>query len=484
LHKLIKEGLTFDDVLVLPKYSDILPQDVDTKTRLTKDIILNSPIISASMDTVTESRTAIAMARQGGIGFVHCNMSIENQATEVDKVKRSEHGVITDPFSLTQNHYVYEADQLMERYHISGVPIVENQKLIGIITNRDLRFETNHKKKIYEVMTKDDLITAREGISLSDAQKILSEHKIEKLPLVDENYILKGLITIKDIEKSIKYPSASKDCHGRLIVGAAVSLSDDMIERIEALRDVKVDIICLDTSFGYSKIVIDAVKKIKSKFPDLPLLAGNVVTKEGVLDLIDAGADAIKVGFGSGSIATSRIISGVGIPQISAIYECAEAARKFNIPIVSDGGIHFSGDITKAIVAGANAVMIGELFAGTSESPGETEFFKGRKYKPYRGMSSGNTYGKNGYENNYNKHLGQISPEGVEGRVIFKGTVKEVIYHLVSGLKAGMSYSGAKTIDELIDGGRFIKISRASYEESHPHDILITSETSNYSIDF
>lgn len=477
MHKLTKEGLTFDDVLLIPAQSDILPKDVDLSTNLTKTIVLNAPLMSAAMDTVTEARMAIAIARQGGIGIIHKNMSIEAQAGEVDKVKRSEHGVISDPFFLSANHYVYEATELMAKYHISGVPITENGKLVGILTNRDMRFETNHSKKIFEVMTKDGLITAPEGTSLEQAKAILTKYKVEKLPIVDEKNYLKGLITIKDIEKAIKYPNSAKDKNGRLLVGAAVGIGEDIPDRIDALLAKKVDVIVIDTAHGHQKNVLATVKRVKNAYPDLPLIAGNVATGAATIALIEAGADAVKVGVGPGAVCTTRVIAGVGVPQITAIYDCAAAAKPYGIPVIADGGIKFSGDITKAIAAGASVCMLGRLFSGCEESPGETELYQGRKYKVYRGMDSlaviENNDARTGEQ--------QFVPEGVEGRVAYKGFVADEIYQLTGGLRAGMGYCGVATIDELREKGAFMKITAAGLRESHPHDIQITKESPNYS---
>ncbi len=481
--KFVKEGLTFDDVLLIPQKSDVLPKDVDVRTQLTKKIRLNIPIMSAGMDTVTEARLAIAIAREGGIGIIHKNMSIEAQALEVDKVKRSEHGVIVDPFYLSPEHVIGDAVELMERYHISGVPITdENKKLVGILTNRDVRFENDMNKKIKEVMTKERLVTAREGTSLEEAQKILKSRKIEKLPIVDEEGYLKGLITIKDIEKSIQYPNSAKDENGRLLVGAAVGVTRDMIERIEALIDAGVDVIVVDTAHGHSKGVIDAVKEIKSIFPEIQLIAGNVATGEATEDLIRAGADAVKVGIGPGSICTTRVIAGIGVPQITAVYDCARAAKKYGIPIIADGGIKYSGEITKAIAAGANVCMLGSLFAGTEESPGETVIYKGRSFKVYRGMGSTAAMESGSRDRYFQEDSKKLVPEGVEGRVPYRGRLKDIVYQLVGGLKAGMGYCGTPTIRDLQEKGKFIRITSAGLVESHPHDISITKEAPNYSV--
>lgn len=457
----ISEGLTFDDVLILPSKLSVNYDDINLTTKLTRSISLNTPLISAALETVTESKMAIAISRQGGIGIIHKNMSIEQQATEVDKVKRSQHGVITDPFFLSPNNYIYEADELMAKFHISGVPVCENGKLVGIITNRDLRFETNREKKIYEVMTSKNLITVPEGTNFEDAKKIFAKHKIEKLPIVDTDNKLKGLITIKDIEKPIKYPNSSRDSNGRLLVGAAVGCDDDVILRVEKLIEAKVDVVVVEEVYGYSDKVIMTVKLLKQKFPSLQIIAGNVVTAEAVYELIDAGADAIKVGFGTSSVSAAHIVSGVGMPQLTAIFNCAETAKKYDIPIISDGGIKYSGDITKAIAAGASVCMIGNMFASCEESPGDIELYHGRKYKTHKGF----------VENNL---------ENVEGRVVYTGKLSDMAKHLLNGLKSGMYYCGAQTIEDLqqVD---FIKITEAGMRESHPHDIQITKETYNYS---
>jgi len=481
--KLIKEGLTFDDVLLIPQKSKVLPKEVSVKTRLTNKIKLNIPIMSAGMDTVTESRLAIAIAREGGIGIIHKNMSIERQAMEVDKVKRSEHGVIVDPFHLSPDHVISDALELMERYHISGVPITdENQKLVGILTNRDIRFQNDFSKKIDEIMTKENLVTAKEGTTLEEAEKILRKWKIEKLPIVDDEGTLKGLITIKDIEKAIKYPNRATDERKRLLVGAAIGITGDMMERVAALVKAGVDVVVLDTAHGHSEGVINAVEKIKGEYPDLQVVAGNVATAEAVEDLIKAGADAVKVGIGPGSICTTRVVAGIGVPQITAIYDCAQAAKKYNIPIIGDGGIKYSGDIPKAIAAGADVVMIGSLFAGTEESPGETVIYKGRSFKVYRGMGSLGAMAAGSKDRYFQEDAKKFVPEGVEGRVPYKGALRETIYQMVGGLKAGMGYCGAPTIEELKENGKFIKITGAGLKESHPHDIHITKESPNYSV--
>jgi len=477
-----KEGLTFDDVLLIPQKSSILPKDIDTSTYLTRDIKLNIPLMSAAMDTVTESRLAIAIAREGGIGIIHKNMSIEEQATEVDKVKRSEHGVIVDPFYLSPEHVIYDALELMKKYRISGVPITENGKLVGILTNRDLRFETNYNKKIKEVMTKDNLITAPEGTTLAEAKEILRKYKIEKLPIVDKEGYLKGLITIKDIEKTIQYPNSAKDSNGRLLVGAAVGVTRDMMDRVEALVKAKVDVIVIDSAHGHSANVINGVKMIKEKYPDLPVIAGNVATGEGTKDLIEAGADAVKVGVGPGSICTTRVIAGIGVPQITAINDSYEVAKEYNIPIIADGGIKYSGDITKAIAAGANVVMLGNIFAGTEESPGETEIYQGRRFKVYRGMGSLGAMQRGSKDRYFQEDATKLVPEGVEGRVPYKGPLSEVVFQLVEGLKHGMGYCGTRTIEELKTNSKFVRITSAGLKESHPHNINITKEAPNYSL--
>ncbi|WP_010165911.1 IMP dehydrogenase [Candidatus Epulonipiscium viviparus] len=480
--KIIKEGLTFDDILLIPAYSTILPKDVDLKTKLTRTITINVPFLSAGMDTVTESTMAIALARQGGIGIIHKNMSIRAQQEEVDKVKRSENGVIKNPFSLSKDHYVYEANALMAKFRISGVPITEDGKLVGILTNRDLRFETNYEKKISEVMTSKDLVTAREGTTLEQAKEILSRHRIEKLPIVDEKNNLKGLITIKDIEKNIRFPYAAKDDHGRLLVGAAVGVTDDVMYRVAALDSVSVDVITVDTAHGHSLGVIDTVKNIKKAYPNLQVIAGNVATYSATKALIDAGADAIKVGIGPGSICTTRVVSGVGVPQITAIEDCANAAMGTGVPIIADGGIKFSGDVVKAIGMGADACMMGSMLAGCEESPGEMELFQGRKYKVYRGMGSIAAMEQGSKDRYFQSDAKKLVPEGVEGRVPYKGEVADTIFQMIGGLRAGMGYAGARTIQELKETARFTKITSAGLKESHPHDIQITKESPNYSI--
>ncbi len=479
--KFLKEGLTFDDVLLIPQKSEVIPRDVDLTTNLTREIKLNIPLMSAAMDTVTEAKLAIAIAREGGVGIIHKNLSIEEQADQVDKVKRSEHGVIVDPFHLSPDHLVSDAMSLMEKYRISGVPITENGKLVGIITNRDIRFETNFSKKIKEAMTSENLITAPVGTDLNQAQIILRKHKIEKLPIVDDNGMLKGLITIKDIEKAIQYPNSAKDSSGRLLAGAAVGITKDTMDRVDALVSAKVDVIAVDTAHGHSAGVINMVKQIKSKYPNLQLIAGNVATAEATRDLIEAGADCIKVGIGPGSICTTRVVAGIGVPQITAIYDCAKEADKYGVPIIADGGIKYSGDIAKAIAAGASVVMIGSLFAGTEQSPGETEIYQGRRFKVYRGMGSLGAMAAGSKDRYFQEDAKKLVPEGVEGRVPYKGPLADIIFQLIGGLRAGMGYCGTPTIDELRKNGKFIRITNASLIESHPHDIYITKEAPNYS---
>lgn len=480
--KFVKECLTFDDVLLIPQKSEVLPKEVDLTTKLTQKIKLNIPLMSAAMDTVTESRLAIAIAREGGVGIIHKNMSIESQAQEVDKVKRSEHGVIVDPFSLSPNHKLYEADQLMGKYRISGVPITENGKLVGILTNRDLRFETNFNKLIGEVMTKENLITAPEGTTLEQAQEILRHNKIEKLPIVDEQGYLKGLITIKDIEKAVQYPNSAKDKNGRLLAGAAVGVTADVMERVAALVNAKVDVIVLDSAHGHSKGIIECIQKIKAAYPDLQLIAGNIATGEAARDLIEAGADAVKVGIGPGSICTTRVVAGIGVPQITAIYDVAQVAKEYGIPVIADGGVKYSGDLTKAIAAGADVVMIGNLFAGCEESPGESEIFQGRRFKVYRGMGSLAAMQEGSKDRYFQEDSKKLVPEGVEGRVPYKGPLSDTVYQLMGGLRAGMGYCGTRTIEELKKNGKFIKITGAGLKENHPHDIYITKEAPNYSV--
>lgn len=477
----VGEGLTFDDILLLPGKSNVLPNETDVKTKLTKKIELNIPLMSAGMDTVTESSMAIAMAREGGIGIIHKNMSIENQAMEVDKVKRSEHGVITDPFSLSKNNTIEDADNLMARYRISGVPIVtEDGTLEGIITNRDIRFEVDSSKKISEVMTSDHLITGHEGISLDDALKILRQYKIEKLPIVDDDNKLKGLITIKDIEKHVQYPNSARDKNGRLLAGAAIGVTNDIMERVQALVNANVDVLVIDTAHGQSQGVLNTIKKVKEKFPDIQLIAGNVATYEGTRDLILAGADCVKVGIGPGSICTTRVVTGIGVPQITAVLEAARAAKEFGVPIIADGGIKYSGDITKAIAAGANVVMIGSLFAGTDESPGEEIFVEGRRFKSYRGMGSLGAMNSGSSDRYFQSKTKKYVPEGVEGRVPYKGKVGDIVYQLMGGLRSGMGYTGSADIISLQENTKYMKITPATLQENHPHNITITRESPNY----
>ena len=479
---IIKEGLTFDDVLLVPQKSEVLPQNVITETYLTKKIKLNIPLMSAGMDTVTESKMAISMARQGGIGIIHKNMTIEEQALEVDKVKRSESGVIVDPFYLTKNHTIQDADDIMARYKISGVPIVdEDNKLIGIITNRDIKFEDDMSKSIEEAMTKENLVTAREGIDLVEAQSILKKNKIEKLPIVDEKGHLKGLITIKDIEKKIQYPNSAKDSHGRLLCGAAVGIGSDLIERVTALVKANVDVIVLDSAHGHSKGVINAVKKIKEAYPNLQVIAGNVATAQATEDLINAGADCVKVGIGPGSICTTRVVAGIGVPQLTAVMDCAEAAAKYEIPIIADGGIKYSGDIVKALAGGASVCMMGSMFAGTEESPGETVLYKGRSYKTYRGMGSIAAMERGSKDRYFQNDAKKLVPEGVEGMVPYKGKVEDIVFQMIGGIKSGLGYCGAERIVDLQEKAQFVKITSASLKESHPHDITISKEAPNYS---
>ncbi|AZO93696.1 IMP dehydrogenase [Halocella sp. SP3-1] len=487
MEKLIKEGLTFDDVLLIPARSEVLPRDIETGTRLTRNIRLNIPIISAGMDTVTESRMAIAMARQGGIGIIHKNMSIKRQAEEVDRVKRSESGVIVDPFYLSPEKKLSDAEALMSKYRISGVPIVDkDKKLVGIITNRDLRFVKDYDRDIAEVMTDEGLVTAPVGTTVDEAKEALQEHKIEKLPLVDEDGLLKGLITIKDIEKAEKFPNAAKDSQGRLLVGAAVGVTEDTIERVTALVEAEVDIIVIDTAHGHSAGVLNTVERVNEAFPELEIIAGNVATAQATEDLIKAGADVVKVGIGPGSICTTRVVAGVGVPQITAILDCVARAKEYDIPVIADGGIKYSGDIVKALAAGADTVMLGSILAGTEESPGEFEIYKGRSYKVYRGMGSMGAMqegSKDRYFQEQEQEAKKLVPEGIEGRVPFKGPLGDTIYQLVGGIRAGMGYCGTKTIKDLGENARFIKITAAGLRESHPHDVNITKEAPNYSID-
>ncbi|MCM1257003.1 MAG: IMP dehydrogenase [Roseburia sp.] len=482
---IIGEGITFDDVLLVPQYSDVTPNMIDLTTQLTNKIRLNIPMMSASMDTVTEHRMAIAMARQGGIGIIHKNMSIEAQAEEVDKVKRSENGVITDPFSLNPENTLQDAENLMRKFRISGVPIVEanSKKLIGIITNRDLKFETDFSKKIKESMTSQGLITAPTGISLDEAKGILAKARKEKLPLVDSEYNLKGLITIKDIEKQIKYPLSAKDEQGRLLCGAGVGITHNMMDRVDALVDAHVDVIVIDSAHGHSKNIIHALKQVKEKYPDLQVIAGNIATGDAARDLIKAGADCVKVGIGPGSICTTRVVAGIGVPQMTAIMDCYEAAKEYGAPVIADGGIKYSGDMTKALAAGANVCMMGSMFAGCDEAPGTFELYQGRKYKVYRGMGSIAAMENGSKDRYFQEDAKKLVPEGVEGRVAYKGSVEDTIFQLVGGIRSGMGYCGCPTIPELHDKAKFVKITAASLKESHPHDIHITKEAPNYSIE-
>ena len=479
--KIVAEGLTFDDVLLVPQRSDVLPKDVDLSTKLTDSVCLNVPLMSAAMDTVTESELAIAMAREGGIGIIHKNLTIDEQAAQVDRVKRSEHGVITDPFFLSPDHLITDANALMSKYRISGVPICVNGKLVGILTNRDLRFETNFDQPIGNVMTKDNLVTAPVGTTLEEAQAILGKHRIEKLPLVDKDGNLKGLITIKDIEKSIQYPNSAKDKNGRLLVGAAVGVGANFLDRVGALIDAKVDIIAVDTAHGHNSGVLEAVKKIKAKYPDVQLIAGNVATAAATRDLIEAGADVIKVGIGPGSICTTRIVAGIGVPQITAIMDCAEMADKYGKRVIGDGGVKYSGDIIKGIAAGASAIMMGSMLAGTKESPGALEIYQGRSFKVYRGMGSISAMEAGSKDRYFQEDAKKLVPEGVEGRVPYKGALSDVVFQMVGGIRSGMGYCGKRNIEELRTSSEFIKITGASLIESHPHDISITKESPNYS---
>ena len=483
MSKIIGEGITFDDVLLVPAYSEVIPNQVDISTWLTNTIRLNVPLMSAGMDTVTEHRMAIAMARQGGIGIIHKNMSIEEQAEEVDKVKRSENGVITDPFSLSPEHTIQDADDLMAKYRISGVPITEGTKLVGIITNRDLKFETDFSKKIKESMTSEGLVTAKEGITLEEAKQILGKARKEKLPIVDDDFNLKGLITIKDIEKQIKYPNAAKDDQGRLLCGAGVGITADVLDRVQALVNAHVDVIVVDSAHGHSANVLRVVRMVKDKFPDLQVIAGNVATGAGAKALIEAGADCVKIGIGPGSICTTRVVAGIGVPQITAIMSAYEEAKKAGIPIIADGGIKYSGELTKAIAAGADVCMLGSMLAGCDESPGDFELYQGRKYKVYRGMGSLAAMENGSKDRYFQTNAKKLVPEGVEGRVAYKGTVEDTIFQMMGGLRSGMGYCGAKDIKTLQETGEFVKISAASLKESHPHDIHITKEAPNYSVE-
>ncbi|MGN0165043.1 MAG: IMP dehydrogenase [Lachnospiraceae bacterium] len=480
---IINEGITFDDVLLVPQFSEVIPNQVDLSTELTKSIKLNIPLMSAGMDTVTEHRMAIAMARQGGIGVIHKNMSIQDQAAEVDMVKRSENGVITDPFSLSPEHTLHDANELMGKFRISGVPITEGKKLVGIITNRDLKFETDFSKKIKECMTSEGLITAEEGVTLDEAKKILAQARKEKLPIVDKEGNLKGLITIKDIEKTIKYPLAAKDSQGRLLCAAGVGVTANILDRVEALVNAKVDAIVIDTAHGHSANVLKVVKMVRDTYPDLQIIAGNVATAEGTEDLIKAGVNAVKVGIGPGSICTTRVVAGIGVPQITAVMSAYEAASKYDIPIIADGGIKYSGDITKAIAAGASVCMMGSLFAGCDEAPGSFELFQGRKYKVYRGMGSIAAMENGSKDRYFQENAKKLVPEGVEGRVAYKGLLEDTVFQLMGGLRSGMGYCGCADIPTLQKNGKFVKISAAALRESHPHDIHITKEAPNYSVD-
>lgn len=480
--KFAKEGLTFDDVLLVPQASDFTPNEADLSTRLTKDITLNIPLMSSAMDTVTEASMAIAMAREGGIGIIHKNMTIEQQAAEVDKVKRSENGVITNPFSLTKDRTLQDADDLMARFKISGVPIVDkDNKLIGIITNRDLKFETNFNQKISDVMTSENLVTAPVGTTLDEAQSILSKAKVEKLPIVDKDGCLKGLITIKDIEKAVQYPNSARDKQDRLLVGAAIGVTADALERVQAVVDKGVDIIALDSAHGHSKNIINKVREIKDAFPDLPIIAGNIATGEAAEALIKAGADCLKVGIGPGSICTTRVVAGIGVPQITAVYDVSQVAKKYNIPVIADGGIKYSGDIVKAIAAGGDVIMLGSLLAGCDESPGEFEIFQGRRFKVYRGMGSIAAMECGSKDRYFQTGSKKLVPEGVEGRVPYKGPLSDTVFQLLGGIRSGMGYCGTKTIAELKENGKFVRITGAGLKESHPHDIYITKEAPNYS---
>ncbi|MDR1952579.1 MAG: IMP dehydrogenase [Elusimicrobiota bacterium] len=480
--KFLKEGLTFDDVLLIPRRSKVLPKSVQLNTNLTKQILLNIPLMSAGMDTVTESDMAIALAREGGIGIIHKNMSIDSQVSEVDRVKRSDNGVICDPFTLKAADTLANAKAIASRYHISGVPIVDDSgKLVGIITNRDMRFETDDSKKIGDIMTKDNLVTAKVGTSIKKAKEFLMSKKIEKLPLVDENFILKGLITIKDIEKAINYPNSSKDQKGRLLAGAAIGATKDVLDRAKALLDAQVDVLVVDTAHGHSEGVIELVKKLKNSFPQAQIIAGNIASAQAAKDLIEAGADALKVGIGPGAICTTRVVTGVGVPQITAVYDCAQVAAKYDIPIIADGGIKYSGDISKAIAAGADVCMLGSLFAGTNESPGENIMYNGRAFKQYRGMGSSAAMAQGSSDRYFQDNTKKLVAEGVEGRVPYRGAVGDVVYQLIGGLRSAMGYCGAATIKELKENVEFIKITSAGLIESHPHDIVITKEENNYS---
>ncbi len=480
--KFLKEGLTFDDVLLIPAKSDVTPNMINLGTRLAGNVMLKTPVMTAAMDTVTEAKMAIAIAREGGIGIIHKNMTIEQQADEVDKVKRSENGVIVNPFSLTADRFVYDADELMGKYKISGVPIVDEKgKLVGIITNRDMRFITDYDTRIDDVMTKKNLITAPIGTTLEQAQEILRSHKIEKLPLVDENGYLKGLITIKDIEKAIQYPNSARDESGRLLCGAAIGVTKDVVDRARALVDAQVDVLVLDSAHGHSKNIMECLKKVKAEFPHIPVIAGNVATAEAAEDLIAAGADCIKVGIGPGSICTTRVVAGIGVPQITAVYDVAKVAQKYDIPVIADGGIKYSGDIVKALAAGASVVMLGSLLAGCEEAPGDTEIFQGRSFKVYRGMGSLGAMACGSKDRYFQEDAKKLVPEGVEGRVPYKGPVSDTIFQLVGGIRSGMGYCGCVDIPTLHEKSQFVRITGAGLKESHPHDIYITKEAPNYS---
>lgn len=482
--KFVKEALTFDDVLLVPAESNVLPKEAELTTRLTRSIGLNIPLMTSAMDTVTESEMAIAIAREGGVGIIHKNMSIEKQADMVDRVKRSENGVIVNPFFLTPQHYVHDANEIMSRYRISGVPICENGKLVGIITNRDLRFmtEADYGQRISAVMTRENLVTAPVGTTLTQAKEILRRHRIEKLPLVDGEGRLRGLITIKDIEKAVQYPNSARDKEGRLLCGAAIGATQDVLERIAALVEAQVDVVVLDSAHGHNSGIINAVKKVKKAYPELQLIAGNVATAEGTKALIDAGADCVKVGIGPGSICTTRIVAGIGVPQVTAIYDAACAASKLGIPVIADGGVKYSGDIVKALAAGADVVMIGSLFAGCKESPGETELYQGRQFKVYRGMGSLAAMGQGSRDRYFQQDAKKLVPEGVEGRVPYKGPLSDTVYQMMGGLRSGMGYTGCRNIGELHEKARFVRITGAGLKESHPHDIQITKEAPNYSL--
>ena len=483
MEKFVKEGLTFDDVLLIPAESDVLPKDIDLTTSLTKTIKLNTPVMTAAMDTVTESRMAIAIAREGGIGVIHKNMSIENQAIEVDKVKRSENGVISTPFCLTPEHYAYDAEALCHKYKISGVPICdEDGKLVGILTNRDMRFMTDFNIKIKDVMTKDNLVTAPVGTTLEQAKQILMKHRIEKLPLVDENGYLRGLITIKDIEKSVQYPNSARDSMGRLICAAAIGATSDVLDRAAALAEAGVDAFVLDSAHGHSANILKSVSKVKAAFPNISLIAGNVATAEGTKALIDVGADCVKVGIGPGSICTTRVVAGIGVPQITAVYDSANEAAKHGIAVIADGGIKYSGEIVKAIAAGASAIMVGSLVAGCDEAPGEFEIFQGRRFKVYRGMGSLGAMANGSKDRYFQEDNKKLVPEGVEGRVPYKGPLSDTIFQMMGGLRSGMGYCGCHNIEELKEKAQFIRITNAGLIESHPHDVFITKEAPNYSI--